>query len=84
MKTSKKSYKTKVHRFPVFVEKDEDGFFYVAECPVLPGCYTQGKTLDEALKNVREVIEICLEEKQTKEILKKYKPRELSLHTIEV
>ena len=49
----------KVH-LPVLVEKDEDGFF-VAECPLLQGCYTQGKTLDEALKNIHEVIELCLE-----------------------
>ena len=32
---------------PIFIEKDESGF-YVVECPVLRGCYTQGKTLDEA------------------------------------
>ena len=50
----------KVH-LPVLVEKDEDGFF-VVECPLLQGCYTQGKTLDEALKNIHEVIELCLEE----------------------
>lgn len=50
----------KVH-LPVLVEKDEDGFF-VVECPLLQGCYTQGTTLDEALKNIREVIELCLEE----------------------
>ena len=46
---------------PVIVEKDEDGFF-VVECPLLKGCYTQGETIDEALKNIHEVIEVCLEE----------------------
>ena len=56
----------KVH-LPVLVEKDEDGFF-VVECPLLPGCYTQGKTLDEALKNLHEVIELCIEE-QKEELL---------------
>ena len=50
----------KVH-LPVLVEKDEDGFF-VVECPLIRGCYTQGTTLDEALKNIREVIELCLKE----------------------
>ena len=68
-------------QFPVFVEKDEDGF-YVVECPVFKGCYSQGKTLDEALKNIREVIELCLEEKENLEILKWYHPIEMSLHTI--
>ncbi len=53
-------------QFPVLVEKDEDGFF-VVECPLLQGCYTQGKTLDEALKNIREVIELCLEEEEEDE-----------------
>ena len=47
--------------YPVIVEKDEDGF-YVAECPSLNGCYTQGESLDEALENIHEVIRMCLEE----------------------
>jgi predicted RNase H-like HicB family nuclease len=57
----------KKHQLPIFIEKDEDGF-YVAECPVFSGCYTQGKTMDEAMKNIREVIDLCLEEKPTKSI----------------
>jgi len=68
-------------QLPLFVEKDEDGF-YVVECPVLEGCYTQGKTIDEALKNIREVIELVVEEKENQEILRDYHPKELSLHTI--
>jgi len=74
---------TKGKQFPVFVEKDEAGF-YVVECPLFNGCYTQGKTLDEALTNIREVIELCLEEKENVEILKWYHPSEISLHTISV
>lgn len=68
-------------QLPIFVEKDEDGF-YVVECPLFDGCYTQGETLDEALKNIREVISLLMEEKENKEILESYHPRELSLHTI--
>lgn len=45
----------KSYRFPLIIEVDEDGF-YVAECPVFSGCYTQGKTFDEAIKNIKEVI----------------------------
>ena len=48
---------TKMH-LPIIVEKDEDGFF-VVECPLLEGCYTHGETLDEALKNIREVMDMC-------------------------
>ena len=66
---------------PLFVEKDEDGF-YVVECPVFEGCYSQGNTLDEALKNIREVISLILEEKKARDVLKSYRPKELSLHTI--
>ena len=47
--------------FYVVIEKDEDGFF-VGEVPQLKGCYTQGKTLDELMTNIKEVIEMCLED----------------------
>ncbi len=79
----KKSFLARIKNrpFPVVVEKDEDGF-YIVECPLFRGCYSQGKTLDEALENIKEVIEICLEEKENQEILKSYKPKELSLHSI--
>lgn len=39
---------------------DEDGGF-VAECPLIPGCVSQGDTRDEAIANIREAIELCLE-----------------------
>jgi len=42
------------------IERDEDGF-YVGEVPQLQGCYAQGRTLDELLQNVKEVIQLCLE-----------------------
>lgn len=47
--------------FYVVIEKDEDGFF-VGEVPQLKACYSQGKTLDELLQNMREVILLCLED----------------------
>lgn len=68
-------------QLPLFVEKDEEGF-YVVECPILDGCYTQGKTIDEALKNIRDVIHLILEERRGKSLLDSYRPREISLHTI--
>ena len=73
--------KIKNHQFPIIVEKDEDGF-YVAECPLFQGCYSQGRSMDECLKNIREAIKLCLEEKAAQMFLKSYRPRELSLHTI--
>lgn len=70
-------------RVPVFVEKGQDGF-YVVECPLFEGCYTQGRTIDEALTNIREVIDLILEEKAARETLRDYQPEEISLHTITV
>lgn len=48
------------YSFTVVIEKDEDGM-YVAEVPDLKGCYTQGATLEEVMKNIKEVIALCLE-----------------------
>jgi predicted RNase H-like HicB family nuclease len=44
-------------RFTVLLEREEDGGF-VASVPALPGCVSQGDTRDEAMKNVREAIEV--------------------------
>ena len=41
----------------VIIEKDEDGYF-VATVPALPGCISQGKTEKQALKNIKEAIEL--------------------------
>lgn len=47
--------------FFVVVEKDEDGF-YVGEVPQLRACYSQGRTIDELLENMKEVIQLAWEE----------------------
>ncbi len=47
-------------KFLTTLERDEDGV-WVAECPAIPGCVSQGATRDEALANVREAIAACLE-----------------------
>ncbi|HEY5475673.1 MAG TPA: type II toxin-antitoxin system HicB family antitoxin [Tepidiformaceae bacterium] len=47
-------------KFPVTMYQDEDGFFIV-ECPTIPGCMSQGRTSAEALSNIREAIQLCLE-----------------------
>ncbi len=54
----------KVYDFKVLLEPDEEAGGYVASCPVLPGCYTQGDTVDEALENIEEAILLCLEDIQ--------------------
>jgi len=47
-----------INGLSVIIEQDENTVF-VAECPALIGCYTQGSTLDEVVKNIKEVIELC-------------------------
>lgn len=47
-------------RYPVVITPDlEDGGF-VVECPAIPGCVSQGETIEEALENIRDAIEGCL------------------------
>jgi len=71
----------KTSQFPVVVEKGEDGF-YVVECPLFQGCYTQAKSLDKALKNIKEVIGLCLEEKENQQVGASFQPSEFSIHSI--
>jgi len=47
-------------KYRVIIEQDEEGM-YIAECPSLPGCISQGRTCEEALKNIKEAIEGYLE-----------------------
>jgi len=47
-------------KFRIIVEQDEDGMF-IAECPALPGCVSQGKTRAEAVRNITDAIQGYLE-----------------------
>lgn len=47
-------------RYRILIEQDEDGIF-VAECPSLPGCISQGKTRKEALDNMEDAIKGYIE-----------------------
>jgi predicted RNase H-like HicB family nuclease len=47
-------------KYRIFIEQDEDGVF-VAECPALPGCISQGNTRTEALDNIKEAILVYIE-----------------------
>jgi antitoxin HicB len=52
--------------FKVLLERDEDYGGYVVVCPSLQGCYSQGKTVEEALANIREAIQLCLEDMESR------------------
>jgi predicted RNase H-like HicB family nuclease len=47
------------NKVSVVIESDADGFY--AHCPVLPGCQSQGNTMDEAMANIQEAAELYLE-----------------------
>lgn len=46
-------------KFTISIVQDEDGMF-IAECPAIPGCVSQGKTEREAQENIQKAIEECL------------------------
>ena len=54
-------------RLQVIVERGEDGYF-IAHCPSLKSCWSQGKTRDEVLKNIREAIDLYLEPSPTQSV----------------
>lgn len=47
-------------RFLITLDRDEDGV-WIAQCPAIPGCVSQGKTREKALESVRKAITACLE-----------------------
>lgn len=47
-------------KYRIIIEEDEDGMF-VAECPALPGCISQGKTRKETLVNIKDAVKGYLE-----------------------
>lgn len=51
-----------MQRLTAYIERDSETGLYVAVVPAIPGAHTQAETLDELQKNLREVIELCLNE----------------------
>ncbi|HEX4071547.1 MAG TPA: type II toxin-antitoxin system HicB family antitoxin [Planctomycetaceae bacterium] len=78
-----KSPKKSVHTFQVIIEQDEAGW-YVAECPALKACYTQGKTYEEAIANIKDVLAMCLEELKANGQPVPEQPEIISVRRVEV
>jgi predicted RNase H-like HicB family nuclease len=51
---------------PIIIEMDEDGV-YIVSCPLFKGCRSYGGTIDEAMTNIREAIDMCIEENSEEE-----------------
>jgi predicted RNase H-like HicB family nuclease len=65
----------KLH-LPIIIELDENGF-YIVRCPLFKGCHSYGETVDEALENIRKVIDLCLDETKVEDLNKFVGFREL-------
>ena len=65
--------------FPVILEEDETGGYVVIN-PSLEGCYSQGETIEEALANIKEATELCLEDAKLNK--NNIKIKDVSLHLI--
>ncbi len=48
--------------YHVIIKQEGDGD--IASCPIFEGCYSQGDTIDEALCNIKEAIELCLDDEE--------------------
>lgn len=49
--------------FTILIEQDEDAI-YVAKVVEMPGCYTQGKTIEQVMERIKEAIQVCLDSEQ--------------------
>lgn len=69
------------YNLPIIIEKDEDG--YIAYCPELQGCYTQGETYEEALANIKDAIALHIQDRiESGEPVSR--PEVLNIATVEV
>lgn len=72
------------YRFQVVLEQDEAGL-YVADVPALAGCHTQGRTYEEAMDNIKEVIAMCLQEmREDGRPIDPHHPEVIGIRTLEI
>jgi predicted RNase H-like HicB family nuclease len=71
-----------MRKITAYIEKDPESGLYVAVVPSIPGAHTEAKTVDELTRNLKEVIELCLEEMSADE--KSSLPEFIGVQQIEV
>ncbi len=69
-------------KYKTIIRQEED--WYIAECPAIPGCVSQGKTLIEAKENIKDAIIGCLEVLNRRAVREKAKHREEFLFEVSV
>jgi len=70
--------------YPVILNKENDGGYFVIN-PVFEGCYSQGESMEEALKNIQEATELCIEEEKDNQVATKKSFYEFTgIHTINI
>jgi predicted RNase H-like HicB family nuclease len=72
----------KMYKTVGYIERDPETGLYVAIVPGIPGAHTQAETLDELRKNLKEVLELCLEEMSPED--KKQLPEFVGIQQVEV
>lgn len=65
-----------------YIERDTETGMYVAIVPTIPGAHTQAETLDELQRNIREVVELCIEEMDSES--KARIPEFVGIHQVEI
>jgi len=70
----------RTYKFRIIIEQDEDGV-YIASCPALKGCYSQGDTIEEAKKNIEDAIRLHIEARKS---IEEPIPIEVLLDEVEV
>jgi predicted RNase H-like HicB family nuclease len=72
------SFQSPPMKFNVTIDRDEDGV-WIAECPSIPGCVSQGQTRAEALTNIQDAITACLQVRAERGM-----PLTIETHQVEV
>ena len=67
-------------KLTISLDRDEDGV-WIVECPSIPGCVSQGSTKDEALENIKEAIQLCLEVRAEQGRPLTLETRQVEVHT---
>ena len=65
-------------KFTITIARDEDGM-YIAECPAIPGCVSQGETIEEVKANILDALEGCLAVREEMAVAEAHAVEEMEL-----